>query len=105
MTEDRRPNPPPAPTPRRRRRSLRRTVLSLCAAAIVAAWLPFSALYINALNKHAAAIGAARIVHTSPGHAPVVVTTTASGRVVSSATTASGSAVASAPVTVSTRAS
>jgi hypothetical protein len=31
-------------------------VLSVAIAALVAAWLPFSILYINALSKHAAAV-------------------------------------------------
>ncbi|MGN6170258.1 MAG: hypothetical protein ACTHQQ_19120, partial [Solirubrobacteraceae bacterium] len=68
---------------------MRRTVLSLAAAAIVAAWLPFSALYIDALNQHAA-IQATRIVHVgaASGHAtvPTTVTTRASGSVATSAT-------------------
>ncbi len=40
----------------RRRRSLYRTVLSIGTAAIVAAWLPFSIIYINALGKHASTV-------------------------------------------------
>ena len=38
----------------RRKPSLYRTVLSIAIAALVAAWLPFSVLYINALSKHPA---------------------------------------------------
>jgi hypothetical protein len=61
----------PAPVPRRRP-SLYRTVLSLGVAAIAATWLPFSFLYINALNKHALTVSA-----TAPLHARTTTTTTA----------------------------
>lgn len=37
----------------RRRRSLYRTILGIAIAAIIAAWLPFSVLYVTAVNKHA----------------------------------------------------
>ena len=94
----------------RRRRSVRRTVLSLAAAATVAVSLPFSALYIHALNQHAAAVTAARVVHVgaAPGHSAgsTTVTTRASGSVASSATAQAavpGSVAAPTPVT--TRAS
>ena len=100
---------PPQPSARmpRRRRSVRRTVLSLAAAAIVAASLPFSALYIQALNQHAVALTAARVVHVgaAPGHASTV-TTRASGSVATSATAqAAGPGLVSAPTAVTTRAS
>jgi hypothetical protein len=36
-----------------RRRSLYRTVLSFAVAALLAAWLPFSVIYINALITRA----------------------------------------------------
>jgi hypothetical protein len=48
--------PPPAASPPRNPRArspLYRTVLSIAVASIVAAWLPFSVLYISALSKHA----------------------------------------------------
>lgn len=99
-----------APTPsartRRRRRSVRRTVLSLAAAAVVAASLPFSALYIHGLNQHAA-LTANRVVHvgTAPGHAAAV-TTRASGSVASTATAqAAVPGSPAAPTAVTTRAS
>lgn len=104
MTEQAAPTPS-ARTPRRRR-SVRHTVLSLAAAALVATSLPFSALYIHALNQHAA-LTAARVVHVgaAPGHAATVITR-ASG---SAATSATAHAVSpgsvAAPTPVSTRAS
>jgi hypothetical protein len=36
-------------------RSLYRTILGIVVGALVAAWLPFSILYINALSRHAVA--------------------------------------------------
>jgi hypothetical protein len=38
---------------RRRRPRVHRTVLGLALAALIAAWLPFSILYVNALTNHA----------------------------------------------------
>lgn len=66
--------------PRRRRPQLRRTLLGLTVAALLAAWLPFSILYINALTKHAVAVataGGARVVtvvgrHSTHTVAPIV---------------------------------
>ena len=55
----------------RRRRSVYRTVLSLGVAAIVAAWLPFSMLYINALSNRSAAAsvsGTPSVQISSAGH-------------------------------------
>jgi hypothetical protein len=42
-----------------RRPSLYRTVLGVAVAAIVAAWLPFSILYIDALTRHATVLAKA----------------------------------------------
>jgi uncharacterized membrane protein len=65
---------PTAHSPRRRP-SLYRTVLSIGIAAIVAVWLPFSILYINALSKHAAAVNATtRTAAVSAGHGTTAVT-------------------------------
>jgi len=44
---------------RRSRPGLRRTVPSIAVAALVAAWLPFSILYINALTNHAVSVAKA----------------------------------------------
>jgi uncharacterized membrane protein len=75
MTEQALPKPT-AQSPRRRP-SLYRTVLSLGIAAIVAAWLPFSILYINALSKHVATVNATSTVHTvsaTAGHPTTALT-------------------------------
>ena len=40
---------------RARKPALYRTVLSIAVAALVAAWLPFSILYVNAVTQHAVA--------------------------------------------------
>ena len=90
----------------RPRRSVRRTVLSLVAAALVAVSLPFSALYIHALNQHAA-LTAARVVHVgaAPGHASTV-TTRASGSAATSAPAqAAGPGLQTTTTAVSTHAS
>jgi hypothetical protein len=58
--------PPKAPArAARRRASLYRTVLSLGIAAIVAAWLPFSVLYINALSNRVATVTATSTLKTA----------------------------------------
>ena len=105
MTEQTPPTPPArAPRPRRR---VRRTVVSLAAAATVAVSLPFSALYIQALNQHAAALTAARVVHVgaAPGHAATV-TTRASGTVASGASAQAASPGSlTAPTALTTHAS
>ena len=53
------------------RPSLYRYVVSLGIAAIVATWLPFSFLYINALSKSPAAISAPQLAQSSTTHAGV----------------------------------
>lgn len=64
--------PPKAPARGARRRvSLYRTVLSLGIAAIVASWLPFSVLYINALSNRVATVKAS---------SPVKIASAASGQ-------------------------
>jgi hypothetical protein len=51
------------------RPSLYRYVVSLGIAAIVATWLPFSFLYINALSQRPAAISAPQLTQSStPTH-------------------------------------
>lgn len=46
-------HPTPNRSVRRRRPRVYRTVLGLALAALLAAWLPFSILYVNALTNHA----------------------------------------------------
>ena len=89
-----RPSKPPVRAAAARRRLFRR-VLSLGVAAIVAAWLPFSVIYISALNRHATpvvAVSAAR----NGGATRVVTTASGATRVVS----AGGSASSTAPAAV-----
>lgn len=85
MTE----TPPHNPPARRHPRpQLYRTVLAIAVAALVAAWLPFSILYINALTNHA--VAAAKVTHSlsagtssgQPGHSPPPIRTRVSGAVV-----------------------
>jgi hypothetical protein len=54
---------------------LYRTVLSVAIAAFVAAWLPFSLLYIDALTKRASAVPAVVSVASAPatGHSVAAV--------------------------------
>lgn len=62
----------PSPRAAAPRPSLYRYVVSLGIAAIVATWLPFSFLYVNALNSRpAAVIGApvSQAVGALPAHA------------------------------------
>ncbi len=46
-------DPTPNLSVRRRRPRVYRTALGLALAALLAAWLPFSVLYVNALSNHA----------------------------------------------------
>ncbi len=81
------------PQPRRRRPSLYRTVLSVAIAAIVAASIPFAALYGQALQpRPAAAITAV----SGSGGTQTRIVTTASGRVVTQTVPATGAGSASA---------
>ncbi|MGB0091387.1 MAG: hypothetical protein WBP81_02465 [Solirubrobacteraceae bacterium] len=77
MTEQTHTNPQSAPkSPARAtaaRPSLYRRVLGLGVAAIVAAWLPFSVMYISSLNRHATPVVAVNTPHS--GSATRVVTT------------------------------
>ena len=77
-----------------RKPSRYRTILGVAIAALVAAWLPFSVMYVNAVTKHA-------IVTWKSGHG--VVTTKSSG----GQTPVSTAAASAAPHTtaVTTRAS
>lgn len=68
MTEQR---PPRRSASLRRRPPIYRTVLAIAVAALVAGWLPFSILYINALTKHAVTVAKAgsapQTASASPG--------------------------------------
>lgn len=57
--------PADRPGPARRKPALHRTVLGIVVAALVAAWLPFSILYIDALSRHSASV--AKTAQAAPG--------------------------------------
>ena len=69
----------------RRGPSLYRTVLSLAVAAIVAATLPFSALYLTALQRPPATVTAISAPHT-PGATRVITTGSGATRTVPAGT-------------------
>lgn len=68
--------------PRRRGRSLYRTVLSLAVAAIVAAWLPFSVMYVTALHKRPATVTAISAPGANRSTTRVITTASGATRVV-----------------------
>lgn len=82
---------------RRRGRSLHRTVLSITVAAVMAAALPFSVFYVNAVTHPA----------VSSVKAGVTVRTTSSGsrQLVASTAPASSTAPVSSPAPIRTRTS
>lgn len=82
-----------------RRRALYRTVLSVAIAALVAAWLPFSVLYIDALSKHSSVPAV-----TWKAGRPVLTTKTSGQAVPASAPVTPGTSTP-APAPVTTRAS
>lgn len=102
MTDHISPNrqPPPAAsaTVRRRGRSLYRTVLSLAVAAVVAAWLPFSVLYVTALDHRPAALSAISLPH-STRTTRVITTSSGATRVVAANGSTGTPAITAAPVT------
>ncbi len=59
----------------RARRPLYRTVLSLTVAALIAAWLPFTAFYVSALNHRPAA----QLTSVAYSHGQRIITTRTSG--------------------------
>ena len=82
-------------------RALYRTILSLAVAAVIAASLPFAAIYSAAVSRPPA------VAALSPGSSSGgrVLVTTASGRQVLAPASANGSAAAAAPVRTRTSAS
>lgn len=65
------------------RRSLRRTVLGVTAAALVAAWLPFTVIFVNAIQHPVAPIVSVKAGSVKPGQR-VVTTRTSGGQLVQS---------------------
>ena len=87
-------------TTARRRPSLYRTVLAVAVAALLAAWLPFSVMYVSALQKRTAVAA----VTWKAGHR-VVTTKTSGGQVVQTAAKSSASKPVQTAVPVTTRTS
>ena len=103
MTDHNSPSPQPRPTTaaavHRRGRSLYRTVLSLAVAAVVAAWLPFSVLYVTALHHRPAAVSAISLPHPTSRTTRVITTSSGATRVVAANGPAATPAITAAPVT------
>jgi hypothetical protein len=72
----------PPTTARRRARSLYRTVLSLAIAAVIAAALPFSAMYVTALQKRPPNVTAISTPASSQSTTRVITTASGATRVV-----------------------
>lgn len=68
--------------PRRHARPLYRTVLSLAIAAVVAAWLPFSVMYVTALHKRPASVTAISAPGATRSTTRVITTASGAARVV-----------------------
>lgn len=84
------------------RRPLYRTVLSLGIAALVAAWLPFTVLYVTALRHKPAA----QITSVTYSHGrPTIVTRTSGGQTITTAAGSTTGQQAPAVQPVTTRAS
>lgn len=73
------------------RRSLRSTVLGVAAAALIAAWLPFTALFVSATQTVRAPIVAVKAGSVKAGQR-VITTRTSSGQLVQSVVPAGQSA-------------
>jgi hypothetical protein len=75
-------------------------VLSLGVAAIVAAWLPFSVMYITAVNKQATPVAAITAPHSGGAATRVITTASGATRVLAAnGSTAPSATAALAPVT------
>lgn len=91
----------PKPTnPRRHARSLYRTVLSLAIAAVVAAWLPFTAMYVTALHKPAASVAAISAPGAARSTTRVITTASGATRVVTVNGAAASQAIVPTPVAI-----
>jgi len=88
--------------PRRGRPSLYRTVLSIAVAALIAAWLPFSVMYVDALNKRVAV--PATVVTSKSGRA-VVITRTSGGQTIQTTAPVTAGKPTQAPIPITTRVS
>jgi hypothetical protein len=76
-------------------------VLSLAVAALVAAWLPFSVMYVGALQSKPAQIASVTVKHGQR----VITTRTSGGQVVRTVVGSSGQTIQAAPTPVTTHVS
>jgi hypothetical protein len=93
MTRTRQPT-----NPRRHARSLYRTVLSLAIAAVVAAWLPFTVMYVTALHKPPASVAAISAPGATRSTTRVITTASGATRLVTVNGTPAGQAIVPTPV-------
>jgi hypothetical protein len=84
--------------PRRHARSLYRTVLSLAIAAVVAAWLPFTVMYVTALHKPPASVAAISAPGATRSTTRVITTASGATRLVTVNGTPAGQAIVATPV-------
>jgi hypothetical protein len=88
----------PQSTKPRRRRSLYRTVLSLAVAAVVAAWLPFTVMYVTALHKRPATVTAISAPGATRSTTRVITTASGATRVIAVNGSPAAQAVVPTPV-------
>jgi hypothetical protein len=86
--------------PRRHARSLYRTVLSLAIAAVVAAWLPFTVMYVTALHKRPASVTAISAPGAARSTTRVITTASGATRVVTVNGPAASQAIVPTPVAI-----
>jgi hypothetical protein len=85
--------------------SLYRSVLGLALAAVVAAWLPFSVFYFNALSKRVTSVPALSVPYSHATTTHLVTTASGATRVVASNSASPASATAGVVTPVTTRVS
>ena len=102
MTDHTSSNPQPRPgrsaKAGRRGRSLYRMVLSLAIAAVIAAWLPFTMMYVTALHKRPATVTAVSVPGSTRSTARVITTASGATRVIPANASPAAQPVVSVPV-------
>ena len=88
----------PTPAAGWRGRSLYRTVLSLAIASVIAAWLPFSVLYVTALQKRPVTVTAISAPGSTRSTARIITTASGATRVVPASGSPVAQAIAATPV-------
>lgn len=74
-------------------------MLSLAIAALVAAWLPFSMLYVTALNKRNTPIALVSTPRASGGPARVITSASGARQLVAGNGSTAGTVITPAPIT------